>query len=124
METPENFSLYLLTDEMGPGQYLLAPWTLYWWEGDPIELEQYGVNNIRMAKRGTQIQRTWRPSIYLEADEQQTANSESFTRWKALQKHTGLGCNKTTGGVEAEEELLEAEYGTENAPDTEVIPHR
>jgi len=60
----------------------------------------------------------------LEADEQQTANSESFTRWKALQKHTSLGCNKTTGGVEAEEELLEAEYGTENAPDTEVIPHR
>jgi len=79
-----------------------------------------------MAKRGTQIQRTWRPSIYSEADEQQTANSEkkSFTRWKALQKHTGLGRNKTTGGVEAEEELLEAEYGTENAPDTEVIPHR
>jgi len=59
----------------------------------------------------------------LEADEQQTANSESFTRWKALQKHTGLGHNKTTGGVEAEE-LLEAEYGNENAPDTEVIPHR
>ena len=49
---------------------------------------------------------------------------KSFTRWKALQKHTGLGRNKTTGGIEAEEELLEAEYGTENAPDTEVIPHR
>jgi len=49
---------------------------------------------------------------------------KSFTRWKALQKHTGLGRNKTTSGVEAKEELLEAEYGTENAPDTEVIPHR
>jgi len=47
-----------------------------------------------------------------------------FMAWKALQMRSGLGRNKTTGAIEAEEELLEAEYGTENAPDTEVIPHR
>lgn len=47
---------------------------------------------------------------------------KSFKRWKDLQRHTGLGRNKSTGGVEAEDEVLEDEYGTENAPDTEDAP--
>ena len=45
-----------------------------------------------------------------------------FMAWKALQMRSGLGRNKTTGGVEAEEELLEAEDGTEDAIETEVRP--
>jgi len=42
--------------------------------------------------------------------------------WKALQMRSGLGCNKTTGAIEPEEELLEAEDGTEDAIETEVRP--
>ena len=45
-----------------------------------------------------------------------------FMAWKALQMRSGLGRNKTTGAIEAEEELLEAEDGTEDAIETEVRP--
>jgi len=45
-----------------------------------------------------------------------------FMAWKALQMRSGLGRNKTTGAIEAEEELLEAEDGTEDAIETEDTP--
>ena len=41
-----------------------------------------------------------------------------------LQKHTGLGRDKTTGGVAADQELLEAIDDTENALDNQVLPFR
>ena len=47
-----------------------------------------------------------------------------FKRWMDLQKYTGLGRDKTTGGVAADQELLEAIDDTENALDNQVLPFR